>query len=207
MPAPRRLLVLACAALLLSGCAAPRGPDTNSKRAKDADVTTRMGHAAMTPLGDLNLVRTEIPAALQEAVAGPYALPTDVTCVHLNDMVHALDDALGLDVDAPRDGSDPALLERGVDMAEDASVSAVRRTVEGFVPFRSWLRKLSGAERHSRKVSAAITAGAMRRAYLKGLRQGQGCPAPAPGPAAPAPSPAPLVAPAAITAAASQPAP
>lgn len=71
MPAPRRLLVLACAALLLSGCAAPRGPDTNSKRAKDADVTTRMGHAAMTPLGDLNLVRTEIPAALQEAVAGP----------------------------------------------------------------------------------------------------------------------------------------
>ncbi|WP_294639272.1 hypothetical protein [uncultured Aquabacterium sp.] len=205
MPAPRRLLVLACAALLLSGCAAPRGPDTNSKRAKDADVTTRMGHAAMTPLGDLNLVRTEIPAALQEAVAGPYALPTDVTCVHLNDMVHALDDALGPDVDAPRDGSDPALLERGVDMAEDASVSAVRRTVEGFVPFRSWLRKLSGAERHSRKVSAAITAGAMRRAYLKGLRQGQGCPAP--GPAAPAPSPAPLVAPAAITAAASQPAP
>lgn len=122
-------------------------------------------------------------------------------------MVHALDDALGPDVDAPRDGSDPALLERGVDMAEDASVSAVRRTVEGFVPFRSWLRKLSGAERHSRKVSAAITAGAMRRAYLKGLRQGQGCPAPAPGPAAPAPSPAPLVAPAAITAAASQPAP
>ena len=37
------------------------------------------------------------------------------------------------------------------------------------IPFRGWIRKLSGAERHDKYVQAAITAGAVRRAYLKGL--------------------------------------
>jgi hypothetical protein len=43
------------------------------------------------------------------------------------------------------------------------------------VPFRGWVRKLSGAERYSRQVAAAIAAGAARRAFLKGLAQGKGC--------------------------------
>ncbi len=177
MPMSALPRALALASLLLLGACSmlPKGPDTNRQRAQDAGVTNRMGHAAMTPLGDLNLVQTEIPAALKEATAGPYAVPGDLTCPHLNEMIGALDDALGPDLDRPRNGKDTDLLDQGVDMAEDASVSAVRRTVEGFVPFRSWVRKLSGAERHSKRVSSAITAGTMRRAYLKGLRQGQGC--------------------------------
>lgn len=209
LPALPRVLALA-SLLSLGACSLlPKGPDTNRQRDQQAGVTNRMGQAAMTPLGDLNLVQTEIPAALKEATAGPYALPGDVTCGHLDSMVAALDDALGPDIDRPRDSKDTDLLDQGVDMAEDASVSAVRRTVEGFVPFRSWLRKLSGAERHSKRVTTAITAGTMRRAYLKGLRRGLGCvptvpatapaltaaasaPAEAVGPgAAPAPTPAP----------------
>lgn len=195
MPMSALPRTLALTSLLLLGACSmlPKGPDTNRQRAQDAGVTNRMGHAAMTPLGDLNLVQTEIPAALKEATAGPYAVPGDLACQHLNDMIGALDDALGPDLDRPRNGKDSDLLDQGVDMAEDASVSAVRRTVEGFVPFRSWVRKLSGAERHSKRVSSAITAGTMRRAYLKGLRQGQGC-----APAGPEPRPA-------LTAAASAP--
>lgn len=52
------------------------------------------------------------------------------------------------------------------------------------IPFRGWVRKLTGAERYSRKVSAAIAAGAIRRAYLKGLGQAAGCEAPAAPPQA-----------------------
>jgi hypothetical protein len=55
------------------------------------------------------------------------------------------------------------------------------------VPFRSWVRKLSGAERYSRDVSAAIAAGIVRRSYLKGVGQVRGCEAPA-APAAANPS-------------------
>ena len=58
-------------------------------------------------------------------------------------------------------------------------IGAVRNTTEGVIPFRGWVRKLTGAERYSRKVSAAIAAGAIRRAYLTGLGQAAGCEAPA----------------------------
>jgi hypothetical protein len=47
------------------------------------------------------------------------------------------------------------------------------------IPFRGWIRKLSGAEQHDRYVQAAITAGAVRRAYLKGLGEAKGCDPPA----------------------------
>ena len=39
--------------------------------------------------------------------------------------------------------------------------------------------KLSGAERYSREVAAAIAAGTIRRAYLKGVGASTGCAAPA----------------------------
>jgi hypothetical protein len=39
------------------------------------------------------------------------------------------------------------------------------------VPFRGWVRQLTGAERHARAVQTAVAAGRVRRAYLKGLGQ------------------------------------
>ncbi|MBY0491557.1 MAG: hypothetical protein K2R93_17095, partial [Gemmatimonadaceae bacterium] len=53
--------------------------------------------------------------------------------------------------------------------------STVNTVVDGVIPFRSWVRKLSGAERHSKAVTAAIAAGTMRRPYLKGWARAQGC--------------------------------
>jgi hypothetical protein len=41
------------------------------------------------------------------------------------------------------------------------------------------VRKLDGAERHSKEVAAAIAAGSVRRAFLKGVGQALGCQAPA----------------------------
>jgi len=43
------------------------------------------------------------------------------------------------------------------------------------IPFRGWIRKLTGAERYSKRVAAAITAGAVRRAFLKGVRVMKNC--------------------------------
>jgi hypothetical protein len=47
------------------------------------------------------------------------------------------------------------------------------------IPFRGWVRKLTGAEQHDRLVQAAIAAGAVRRGYLKGLGEARGCDPPA----------------------------
>jgi hypothetical protein len=51
--------------------------------------------------------------------------------------------------------------------------------VGSFIPFRSVLRELSGAADHQRAFQAAIYAGAVRRGFLKGLGQQQGCAYPA----------------------------
>lgn len=194
-PAARLPLTLALATLLalLTACASggpdkdsmglPKLPDLPSVPAvatvkpttKDSGVTERVGQAAITPLSDLNVVQEAIPAALQVAAQGPYAPPQAPGCEAIATEVAALDEALGADLDDPKASEKPSLLTRGTDLAENAGVSAVRRTVEGFVPFRSWLRKLSGAEKHSKQVGAAITAGGIRRAYLKGRGDAMGC--------------------------------
>jgi hypothetical protein len=66
-------------------------------------------------------------------------------------------------------------MDKASDVAEDQAVGALQRTAEGLIPFRSWVRKLSGAEQHSREVSACIAAGSVRRAFLKGLAASQHC--------------------------------
>ncbi|MEY4752394.1 MAG: hypothetical protein RJA44_69 [Pseudomonadota bacterium] len=138
---------------------------------------SRTAAAFATPLSDLNLVRNPIPEVLERAQQAPYGLLKDSSCEGLAQEIGALDAALGPDIDAPASETERGLLERGADEVSGAAVGAVRRTAEGIIPFRGWIRKLSGAERQSRKVAAAITAGGVRRAFLKGMRAAQNCPA------------------------------
>lgn len=176
--------------LTLAGCATVDKPaaSDDATSEKSAQTANRIGEAAVTPLSDLNLVRAKIPPVLQAARGAPYALPADRSCAALQAAVKELDTALGPDLDTPK-GDDPGLVERGADAAGDAAVSAVRRTTEDVVPFRGWVRKLTGAERRSREVAAAVAAGGVRRAFLKGLGQAAGCEAPAaPRPATQAPT-------------------
>jgi hypothetical protein len=168
-PTPRgatRSISALLGALLLAGCASSpggRGP------------ASAVADAAVTPLSDLNLVRADIPPPLLAAQRAPYALPADRSCAALAEAVGALDAVLGADLDTPVTRDNPSLIERGGNEAE----RALRNAAEGIVPFRSWVRRLSGAERYSREVSAAIAAGTIRRAYLKGLGSAAGCAAPA----------------------------
>ena len=149
------------AALLLAACA--------------SDTTARIGDAATAPLKDLNIVRVEIPDVLKQAQKHTYLVPGDQSCAALAVQVSALDDVLGSDLDTPETETKPGLIERGTNAAENSAVNAVQRSAEDLVPFRSWIRKLSGAERHSKHVAAAIAAGAMRRAFLKGISAGRDC--------------------------------
>jgi hypothetical protein len=119
----------------------------------------------------LNLVSAPIPETLSRAQQAPYGMPSDSSCAGLAKDIRALDGDLGPDLDVPASESNPGLVERG----GSAVAGAVQKTAEGIVPFRGWVRKLSGAERYSRKVAAAIAAGTVRRAYLKGMSQAKGC--------------------------------
>jgi hypothetical protein len=90
-----------------------------------------------------------------------------------------LDAALGPDLDTPPATAQAGLIERGVDTVGSAAMGSLQTAADGVLPFRTWVRKLTGAERYSKQVAAAITAGSIRRAYLKGLGTAAGCEAPA----------------------------
>ncbi len=152
---------------------------SSSKPGSKPSAEERIGQAATSPLADLNLVRAEIPAVLQAAAKAPYLSPVETSCKTLGDQISALDAALGADLDKNPGSRDPSLVDRGGEVVQDAAFDALRRTAEGVVPFRGWIRKLSGAEKYSREVAAAIAAGTVRRAYLKGLGQAHGCEPPA----------------------------
>jgi hypothetical protein len=137
--------------------------------------TSRVTDAAGAPLNDLNLVKAPIPAVLANAQKHPYGAPVGTSCDALANEVRSLDEVLGADLDAAPSASNPGLIERGGTAVGDAAVGALRSTAEGLVPYRGWVRKLSGAERYSKEVAAAIAAGTVRRAFLKGVRAEKGC--------------------------------
>ena len=131
--------------------------------------------AAMTPLNDLNLAKVDIPPVLQKAREEPYLVPAPLNCETLATSIAELDDALGPDVDAPKEDTKQGMAEKGGKAVEGAAMGALQNSSESIIPFRGWVRKLSGAARHSRKVTEAIHAGSLKRAFLKGLRTSQPC--------------------------------
>lgn len=166
-----------------SGAAAPASSpaEANGRIASKAEKAVRdsgLTQTATQPLNDLNLVRSEIPPVLLAAMKAPYAEPAGHSCTTLASELQALDVALGSENDA-KGQADPNLVERAVDAVGQAAVGTVKNTVntvvDGVIPFRSWVRKLSGAEEHSSTAAAALQAGILRRAYLKGWSEGTGC--------------------------------
>ncbi len=192
-----RFAVITCtlsAALILSGCAsapAPQAPaaapeasaastaSSAPSASSGSQTATEVGQAITSPLGDLNLVKADIPAVLAAARQAPYAAPTDRSCAALAEHIRALDAVLGADLDTPSTDRNPSLIERGAGAAKKGAIGAVKGAAEGIVPMRSWVRKLTGAEKYARDVEASITSGTVRRSYLKGLGQAAGCEAPA----------------------------
>ncbi|MES2152528.1 MAG: hypothetical protein V4508_22335 [Pseudomonadota bacterium] len=151
-----RTILITVLALSLTACATEGGG--------------RVKNGMSTPLHDFNLVSTDIPTVLSDARKQPYLMPVDDSCAGVAADIEQLDGMLGPDVDAAQ-GQDGA-----GDAVGNAAMNALQGVVDGFVPFRSWVRKLSGAEQHSRDVAAAIVAGSVRRAFLKGVSLTRSCP-------------------------------
>ncbi|HEY0060513.1 MAG TPA: hypothetical protein VGC21_00245 [Telluria sp.] len=122
---------------------------------------------------DLNIAPTDIPRVLLEAKLKPYLTPADQSCDGLRSQVNLLDDVLGPDVDA--EAVELAKGAQAKSALSNAAAGALQKTVEGAIPFRGWVRKLTGAERHSAEATAAISAGTARRAFLKGLAVAKSC--------------------------------
>lgn len=150
----------------VAGLAVIWAAPASAQDVKDDTVTAR--DVALSPLQDLNLRRDEIPAALVRAATGPYANSGLAKCSQIQTEIADLDAVLGDDFDTAQQQQrkiTPGKVALGL--------------VSGLIPYRGIIRELSGASDHEHDFKQAISAGLMRRAYLKGLGEAKRCPYPA----------------------------
>nr|WP_304219522.1 hypothetical protein [Phenylobacterium aquaticum] len=179
--APARPVSLILAAgLLWTGAPAhaqdtpERSPDRGVMQQKDS-----FRDAALAPLEDLNLKQKGIPDVLVRAAAAPYDLEGLKRCEGLAEEIGRLDGALGPDLDEAPPPDHRTKLQKAGGAIKDAGVAEVRDQTRSALPFRGWIRKLTGAARHDKKVAAATRAGEVRRGYLKGVGMRMNCAPPA----------------------------
>jgi hypothetical protein len=162
-------LILVAAALALSACSSGRTADTRR------GVTD----AAVIPLRDVGLVRPEIPLILRN-LQYPYSTAALTDCAAVTREIGQLDAVLGPESYQP--GPDRNIWDRGGDFIEDQAIDAAQDTAEGLIPFRSWVRRISGASRAERDALRAFSNGQQRRTFLRGYGASLGCPGMIPPP-------------------------
>lgn len=162
---PTQTFSLIAATLLLASPALGQtsGPSKTQQIEQDATAV------AKSPLKDVGVVKDKIPQVLIDARTATYVLPSPLTCQTLSDAIEALNAELAPDLDAPS-----TQIKTGMSATEIGET-----VVHGLMPMRSWVRKLSGAEKNDNEVQAAIVAGSIRRGYLKGVGLERGCKPPA----------------------------
>jgi len=174
-----RSIAFALCVLATTGCAAT----TYAHRTGDH----RVGDAIGEPFRDSGWTRENPPEVLIRAADAPYGLPTDLECSALLNEISALDLVLGPDLDATDEHEDES------DLDGSALLSGAIGGIVG-LPYRSIVRRISGAAGRERVLRAAIFAGMVRRAFLKGLAHSACAPAAAdaeaatPSTAVPAPA-------------------
>ena len=163
---PTKLFSLAAVATLLSASSAlAQTTETSKTQQIEQDAAT----VAKSPLKDVGVVKDKIPQVLIDARTATYALPSPLTCKTIFEAIDALDAELAPDLDNP-----------STQIKSGMSATEIGQTVvHGLTPLRSWVRKLSGAEKNDNAVQAAILAGSVRRGYLKGIGLERGCQPPA----------------------------
>ena len=188
----RRFAPFLLSLIVLSACASrpAESPDSDANNSRgvventgdaagSAYTQTRDGlpDAAMSPLEDLNLKRDPIPPVLA-AIKNPYDVPEDISCSEITLMLAELNTALGPDWDA-EDPDERLTTEKLADSASEAALDTVASEASSLIPFRSLVRRATGAYAYQKKYNLAFRVGAQRRAYLKGIGLARGCPLPA----------------------------
>jgi len=152
---------------------------------RTADTRRGVIDATAQPLRDVNLVRQEIPMVLR-GLEYPYSTATLTEgCPEIARQIASLDAVLGPESYQP--GPNRNVWDRSGDFVEDQVIEAAQDTVNDFIPFRSWIRRLSGASRAERDALRAVANGQQRRTFLRGYGASLGCPAVIPPPPPPRP--------------------
>jgi hypothetical protein len=156
------------AALAIGAPALAQAPATEPPRTDLEKVGDTMENIGAKPLKDLNIIKPKVSPEIERVMAAPYALTGIKSCAQFKAAISKLTAVLGPDVDstqAKKQDQTPA--EFALGLGESAAGS--------LIPFSGIIRKISGAEAKQKYAQAAIYAGSVRRAYLKGTARARGC--------------------------------
>lgn len=173
--------VLALSVAALAGACASKAGETDDINRVD-QVRRGVVDAAASPFRDIGLVRPEVPRTLQ-GLKYPYS-STNLTlgCDQVLYEIGQLDAILGAESFQP--GAERGISSRGLDAVEGAVLNAARDSAGDIIPYRGWVRRISGAAKAEKDATNAIIQGQTRRAYLRGFGAALGClnavPAPPP---------------------------
>lgn len=150
---------------------------------RTADTRRGVTGAASIPLRDVGLIRQEIPLLLRN-LQYPYSTANLADCAAVAREINQLDGVLGPESYQP--GPNRNVWDRSGDFVEQQAIQAAESTAADMIPFRSWVRRLSGATRAERDALRAVANGQQRRTFLRGYGASLGCPniIPPPPPAA-----------------------
>ena len=149
--------------LCVSPVAAQTVVDPANERADDV---------VLSPLSDVNLRKKAVPPVLMAALADPYSTNGLKSCTGYTTAILGLDAALGDDIDVVQD-------KTGDEKMGNGAGSLAKAVIGSLIPFRGVIREVSGANGQQRAWERALYAGAVRRAFLKGMGQSKGCAYPA----------------------------
>ena len=164
-----RILAAGLLAVAVASCSTGRTSDTRRG----------VSDAAYVPFRDVGLIRPEIPLLLRN-LQYPYATATLSDCAAVAREIAALDGVLGPESYQP--GPNRNIWDRSGDFVEEQTIQAAADTAADLVPFRSWVRRISGASRAEREALRAVANGQQRRTFLRGYGASLGCPSIIPPP-------------------------
>lgn len=172
---------VALAGVAFAGACASTGDKPAGESRVDA-LRDGVVDAAASPFRDIGLVRPEVPQTLR-ALSYPYASTgLTVGCDAVLYEIGKLDAILGEESFQP--GAERGISSKGLDAVEGAVLNAARNSAGDIIPYRGWVRQISGAAKAEKEASRAIIQGQTRRAYLRGYGAALGClnavPAPPP---------------------------
>lgn len=164
----RTLRFIGLATVLAIGASATAQTANDKPRSGVDKVGDTMQNIGEKPLKDLNIIKPKVAPEIERVMAAPYDLTGIKTCAQYKTAVGKLTAVLGPDVDSPQtQQSDKSPAEVALGLGESAA--------GGIIPFSGVIRRLSGAEARQKYAQAAIYAGSVRRAYIKGTARAKGC--------------------------------
>jgi hypothetical protein len=162
----RPLLVFVLALSVVAGLSA-------CSSGRTADTRRGVTGAASIPLRDVGLIRPEIPLLLRN-LQYPYSTAALSDCTSVAREIALFDAVLGPESYQP--GPNRNTWDRSGDFVEEQTIEAAQSTAQDLIPFRSWVRRISGASRAERDALRAVANGQQRRTFLRGYGASLGCP-------------------------------